>query len=297
MARLDIEGLKQGARVDKGEKRLPTDFALWKFSPQDQQRQMEWESPWGRGFPGWHIECSAMSAHYLGEYFDIHCGGQDHIPVHHSNEIAQAQVCYGTRLANFWLHGYFLQLDDAKMAKSSGEFLRVASLIERGYDPMAYRMLCLSAHYRSNLNFSWEALEAAATALERLRKASYEWGAPTRTDAEFLQRFLTCVNDDLNTSRAMALTWELVHSDRDLGVRKATLLRFDEVFGLGLAQWQPVEVVIPENAQALLDQREAARREKRWQDADSLRAQIRALGFEIEDTAAAAAAGAVLKKK
>ncbi|MES3008965.1 MAG: cysteine--tRNA ligase [Pseudomonadota bacterium] len=292
MARLDIEGLKEGARVDKGEKRLPTDFALWKFSPHDQQRQMEWESPWGRGFPGWHIECSAMSARYLGELFDIHCGGQDHIPVHHTNEIAQAQACYGTRLANYWLHGYFLQVDDAKMAKSAGEFLRIASLIERGYDPMAYRLLCLTAHYRSNLNFSWEGLDAAATALERLRRASHDWGTPTTEDAAYVQRFLTCVNDDLNTSRALALTWELVHSELSPGSKKATLLRFDEVFGLGLAQWQPTAVVIPEDAQRLLAERETARREKRWQDADRLRAEVRALGFEIDDTAA----GAVLKK-
>ena len=120
-----------------GEKRNVTDFALWKFSPPDQQRQMEWDSPWGRGFPGWHIECSAMSAKYLGTFFDIHCGGEDHIPVHHPNEIAQTQACHGTRLANFWMHCYFLQLDDAKMAKSAGGFLRMQTLIDRGYDPLA----------------------------------------------------------------------------------------------------------------------------------------------------------------
>src|SRR5512139_1981571 len=134
LARLDIAGLQAGARVEMGEKRHVTDFALWKFSPLDQMRQMEWGSPWGVGFPGWHIECSAMSAKYLGEFFDIHCGGEDHITVHHPNEIAQTQACYGTRLANFWLHGYFLQMEEAKMSKSSGEFLRLQSLIDRHYD-------------------------------------------------------------------------------------------------------------------------------------------------------------------
>jgi cysteinyl-tRNA synthetase len=144
LGRLDLAGQRAGARVDVANKRLATDFALWKFSPPKQQRQMEWESPWGVGFPGWHIECSAMAAKYLGPFFDIHCGGEDHITVHHTNEIAQTQACYGTTLANFWMHGYFLQLDDAKMAKSTGEFLRLQSLIDRGYHPLAYRYFCLA---------------------------------------------------------------------------------------------------------------------------------------------------------
>ena len=176
LGRLDIEGLQAGQRIDMGEKRNPTDFALWKFSPTDQQRQMEWESLWGKGFPGWHIECSAMSEKYLGSYFDIHCGGEDHITVHHSNEIAQTEACYGTRLANFWLHGYFLQLDDAKMSKSAGEFLRVQLLIDKGYDPLAYRFFCFSASYRAKLNFNWEGLDGAAKALDRLRNAFFELG-------------------------------------------------------------------------------------------------------------------------
>jgi cysteinyl-tRNA synthetase len=170
LARLDIEGLEAGKRIDVGEKRHPTDFALWKFSPPGEKRQMEWDSPWGRGFPGWHIECSAMAQRYLGDFFDIHCGGEDHIPVHHTNEIAQTEARVGTHLANFWLHGYFLLMKDAKMAKSAGEFLRLQSLIDRGYDPLAYRYLCLTGHYRSQLNFTWEALDAAATGLERMRQ-------------------------------------------------------------------------------------------------------------------------------
>ncbi len=177
LARLNVEGLQAGARVGVGEKRNPTDFALWKFSPEGEKRQMEWDSPWGIGFPGWHIECSAMSAKYLGPYFDIHAGGEDHISVHHSNEIAQTQACYGTRLANFWMHGYFLQVDTGRMGKSAGNFVRLQDVVDRGYDPLAYRYLCLGAHYRSRLTFSWDALDGAATALERLRETVYGWGA------------------------------------------------------------------------------------------------------------------------
>jgi cysteinyl-tRNA synthetase len=284
LARLDVEGLKQGARIDKGEKRSPTDFALWKFSPPDQQRQMEWDSPWGKGFPGWHIECSAMSAKYLGALFDIHCGGQDHIPVHHTNEIAQAEACYGTRLANYWLHGYFLQAGDEKMAKSSGGFLTIDGLEERGYDPLAYRYLCLTAHYRSHLKFGWEPLDAAATALDRLRRTSSEWGPARTADEEYVARFADAVNDDLNTARGLAVTWDLVHADLPAGVKKATLLRFDDVLGLGLAEWRPAEVSVPDNVLALAKQRESARSDKRWKEADELRERIHALGFDIEDT-------------
>ncbi|MEJ6515447.1 MAG: cysteine--tRNA ligase, partial [Pseudomonadales bacterium] len=157
LARLDIEGLMAGARVDS-ERQHVTDFALWKFSPEGEKRQMEWESPWGIGFPGWHIECSAMSAKYLGDYFDIHCGGEDHIPIHHTNEIAQTEASRGTRLANFWMHGYFLQLDNNKMSKSTGEFLRLETLLEQGIDPMVYRYFCLTAHYRTQMSFSWDSL-------------------------------------------------------------------------------------------------------------------------------------------
>jgi cysteinyl-tRNA synthetase len=284
LARLDIEGLQAGARIEMGEKRHPTDFALWKFSPPGQKRQMEWDSPWGVGFPGWHIECSAMSAKYLGTYFDIHCGGEDHISVHHSNEIAQTEACYGTRLANFWMHGHFLQLDDAKMAKSSGEFLRLDTLIERGYDPLAYRFFCLSAHYRSKLNFHWDSLDGAATSLDRLRSNVYEWGEPGEPDQDYVEKFTAQVNDDLNMPRALAVTWDLVKSDLPAAVKKATILVFDQVLGLRLAEWKPVDEPIPDEILALVEQRQAARREKRWSEADALRDQVIAAGYEIEDT-------------
>jgi cysteinyl-tRNA synthetase len=284
LARLDIEGLQAGARIDIGEKRNPTDFALWKFSPTDQKRQMEWDSPWGVGFPGWHIECSAMSARYLGTFFDIHCGGEDHIPVHHTNEIAQTQAAFGTNLANFWMHGYFLQINEARMAKSAGHFLRVVDLMEQGYDPLVYRFFCLSAHYRTKLNFTWESMDGAATALDRLRSSVYEWGVPGRLDEDYLSRFIDQVNDDLNLPRALAVAWDLVRSDLPASTKKATILQFDRILGLGLADWQPQVEEIPSEIISLVDERQRARAEKRWQEADELRAQITEAGYEIEDT-------------
>jgi cysteinyl-tRNA synthetase len=284
LARLDIEGLQAGARIEVGEKRNPTDFALWKFSPPGQQRQMEWDSPWGVGFPGWHIECSAMSARYLGPYFDIHCGGEDHIPVHHTNEIAQTEAFYGTRLSNFWMHGYWLLMDEAKMSKSAGGFIRLQTLNERGYDPLAYRFLCLGALYRAKLNFNWESMDGAATALDRLRSAVYDWGEPGEADEAFIEKFTEQVNEDLNMPRALAVTWDLVKSSLPPAVKKATILVFDRVLGLRLGEWQPKEEVVPAEILNLLEQRQMARKEKRWADADALRAQVTEAGYEIMDT-------------
>jgi cysteinyl-tRNA synthetase len=284
LARLNLEGQQAGIRVDPGEKRNATDFALWKFSPPDSQRQMEWESPWGTGFPGWHIECSAMAAKYLGPLFDIHCGGEDHIPVHHTNEIAQTQACYGTNLANYWLHGYFLQFSDAKMSKSAGDFLRLQTLINEGYEPSAYRYYCLNSLYRAKLNFSWEGMDAATTSLHRLRQTVYEWGTPGAPDESFLDRFRAQINDDLNMPRALALAWELVKSALPKPTKKATLLFFDQVFGLRLAEWQPAAQTIPDEIYQLAQQRQAARVAKNWAEADRLREQMAAAGYEVQDT-------------
>ena len=285
LARLDKSGLEAGKRVDVGEKRHPTDFALWKLSPPGEKRQMEWESPWGRGFPGWHIECSAMAQKYLGDFFDIHCGGEDHIPVHHTNEIAQTEARVGTRLANFWMHGYFLLANDAKMAKSAGGFLRIATLVERGYDPLAYRYLCLTAHYRTQLNFTWDALDAAATGLDRMRNAFFALAsdAAAQADAESVAKFTAFVNDDLNVPRALALGWETLRGDLPQPVKRATLARFDTVFGLGLVGWKPKAEAIPDDVRALAERRAAARKTKDWKEADRLRGELRALGWEMED--------------
>ena len=283
LGRLDIAGLQAGSRVDLGEKKHSTDYALWKFSAPEDHRQMEWDSPWGRGFPGWHIECSAMAHKYLGAYFDIHCGGEDHITVHHPNEISQTEAAYGTRLANFWMHGYFLITNDAKMSKSSGEFLRVQLLIDKGYDPVAYRYLCLTAHYRTQLAFSWEALDAAQTGLDRLRQTVFSWGAGTAADARFVKRFMEKLNDDLNFPQALALGFEVLKSDLAPGVKKATLLKFDEAFGFGLASWVPKVEDVPADVRAVADARWAARNAKDWTEADRLRGQLAVLGWTMKD--------------
>lgn len=284
LARLDRDGLQSGKRVDIGEKKQVTDFALWKFSGTPGVRQMEWDSPWGLGFPGWHIECSAMAAKHLGEYFDIHCGGEDHVPVHHSNEIAQTEARYGTRLANFWLHGAFLKSGEGKMSKS-GVFVRLQTLLDRGVDPLAYRYLCLTTHYRSQLNFTNAALASAASGFERLRILVHRLGPPAVPDDDYLARFKAELNNDLNLPRALALTWEVLKSTLHDGVKKATIARFDAVFGLGLALWQPEILNVPDALASMMQQRELARNERRWRDADEIRAQARELGFELEDTA------------
>jgi cysteinyl-tRNA synthetase len=294
LARLDIAGLRAGHRVGLGDKRSPTDFALWKFSG-DEQRQMEWDSPWGRGFPGWHIECSAMSTRYLGALFDIHIGGEDHVPVHHSNEIAQHEACHGHPPARYWLHGSFLRLPDSdKMSKSDGSFIRLESLVERGVDPLAYRYLVLTAHYRSKLVFSWEALEAAQTALGRLRRAYYALPPGGAADPAYRERMLAELNDDLNTPRALALAWEVLKSALPDAVQKATLGWLDEVLGLGLDAWRPEAHAVPDAVRALVEARQQARLEKRWADADALRIEIEARGFTVRDTVGGAVTAPVV---
>ncbi|MGU7782206.1 cysteine--tRNA ligase [Burkholderia sp. PU8-34] len=285
LARLDPAGLQAGKRVAVGAKKNPTDFALWKFSPADVTRQMEWDSPWGRGFPGWHIECSAMSAKYLGIWFDIHCGGEDHIAVHHSNEIAQTQAAHGTRLANFWMHGHFLTLDaDTKMSKSSGDFIRLVTLQTRNIEPLAYRYLCLTAHYRSKLHFSWASVEAAQTALNRLRQLYSGWPEGGRVDPDFAARFDAEVDADLNLPRALAVLWELAKSHLPPATLRATVDRFDQVLGLGLHDWMPVASDIPDSIRALLGERERARAAKDWAKADEIRETLNARGWRVEDS-------------
>ena len=266
LARLDVKGLQAGARVELGEKRLATDFALWKLSPADSRRQMEWDSPWGRGFPGWHTECVAMSQSHLGPQFDIHCGGEDHLAIHHVNEIAQAEACYGTRLARFWMHGRFLVLDDERMSKSSGSFLTLDSLVEAGYDPLAYRMFLLGAHYRRPLSFNWEALDAATAALERLRRTAHAWGPAGEPDPASLEAFTRCLNSDLNMPRALAVVWDLVRSELPDQVKKGTLLAFDGVLGLGLADWEPPREEIPAEVEEMVRRRTEARGQRDFED-------------------------------
>lgn len=286
-----LSQLKEGARVEKNkEKRNPTDFALWKFSPKGSERQMEWESPWGIGFPGWHIECTAMAVKYLGETIDIHCGGIDHIPTHHTNEIAQAEAVTGKQFVRTWMHGEFLVLDKAKMAKSGDGFITLQTVIDHGIDPLAYRYFTLGTHYRKPLTFSWEALQAAQNGYENLLALAANLGDPKIGCAEFEQKFLEVVNDDLNMPKALAVVWDMLRSDNPDSAKKASLLKFDHVLGLNLADAKPIEV--PDEIQQLAKRREELRAQKKWDEADKLRQEISEKGFRVDDTPA----GPVVKR-
>ncbi|AKU98254.1 Cysteinyl-tRNA synthetase [Labilithrix luteola] len=294
LARLDTAGLDAGRRVAMGDKHAATDFALWKFSPEaGARREMEWESPWGIGFPGWHIECSAMAQKYLGDFFDIHCGGEDHIPVHHTNEIAQTEARVGTRLANFWLHGYFLvhapedpHDETRKMSKSTEDFLRVALLVERGYDLHAYRYFCFTGHYRTQLSFSWQALDAAKAAFVRLQSgfASLEHDRATPPDASSMDGFESAINADLNMPRALAVAWDVLRGSLPSAVKRATLARFDDVLGFDLSSpVSCIEETVPPPIRALADERLHARSRGDYAQADALRTKLREAGWTMED--------------
>lgn len=300
------QGIKPGARVKLVPgKKNPTDFALWKFSPKGKKRQMEWDSPWvhpegsprgGRGFPGWHIECSAMGIKYLGENFDIHTGGVDHIPTHHTNEIAQNQTATGHKVVNFWLHNEHLLVEGARMSKSAGNFLRLADIVKKGFDPLALRYLILGAHYRTQLNFTWKGLEGAQSSLEKLRQLVAEFGVEKERTAlspeklakidQWRQKFLGAINNDLGTPEALAVVWELVKSNVP-GYDKFELIRdWDEVLGLGLGKVSEVSQAskVPKEVDALVEERERLRREDKWDEADKIRQKILKAGFEIEDS-------------
>jgi cysteinyl-tRNA synthetase len=292
LARLDIENLKAGARIEVAEgKRNPTDFALWKFSPKDAKRAMEWESPWGVGFPGWHIECSAMSMKYLGEQFDIHCGGIDHIPVHHTNEIAQAEAATGKRpWVNIWMHGEFLVMDKAKMAKSGENFLTLSVLREKGVDPLIYRYFCLTAHYRQQLGFSWEGIESAKSSYNALHTKmldlhEHKTVGRSAPEAEHKHRiaFNDAINDDLNIPQALAALWTVLRDEKLANERKIMLAEeFDNVLGLGIKGMGRKEE-IPAEIKALAHERHEARTKKDWAASDRLRADINAKGYIIDD--------------
>jgi cysteinyl-tRNA synthetase len=238
----------------------------------------------GGVFPGWHSDCSALATTYLGRFCDRPGGGEDHLSVHHPQELAPTEACHGTRLANFWRHGSLLQLDDAKRAQSAGDFFRLQTVVERGDDPRAYRLFCLSAHDRATLHCTWEGLDGAVTALHRLRPAASEWGSPGTVDVGDVDRFRAQVNDDLQMPRAVALTWELVKREVPAAPQQATLWPCDRVFGWRLAEWPPMAAVVPEAIGVLVQQRQHARAERRWQDADALREQVKAAGDDSDDT-------------
>ncbi len=285
MSKEHLEGLKSGARVEANpEKRHLTDFALWKFSPKDSKRQMEWDSPWGKGFPGWHIECSAMAQRYLGETFDIHCGGIDHVPVHHTNEIAQSEGANGKTFANVWMHAEFLLMNNAKMAKSSGGFVAVADLKKAGFSPLDYKYHCFTAHYRKQLDFTWESLESARTARRRLADAARPLAseAPRPGAEAFSERFKAALADDLNAPAAMAVVWDALKSDLPAGAKAAFLKEAESVLALDLFA-AVEEAAVPPAVQALVDARAAARAAKDFAASDRIRKELDALGWLVED--------------
>lgn len=277
---------KAGARVEMNrEKRNQSDFALWKFSPKGVTRQMEWPSPWGKGFPGWHIECSAMAEKYLGQPFDIHAGGIDLATVHHENEIAQSEAAKGKPFANYWVHGEFILVNEQKMAKSTGNFFTLNDLVMNCAEALAYRFYSFNAHYRSKLNFNYEGLRASANALRTLRAMVREWEAPAGKCETYEQKFLDRVNDDLDMPGAVAVMWEMVKDDKQpSAARAASLLFMDKVLGLNLDTCIGKRIEIPEAIKVLVAEREEARKKKDWIRSDDLRLEIELAGFEIEDS-------------
>ncbi|MEK7127789.1 MAG: cysteine--tRNA ligase [Patescibacteria group bacterium] len=256
---------------EDSDKKNPFDFALWKFSKPEDKRQMEWGSPWGKGFPGWHLECSAMAIKYLGESFDIHTGGVDHIAIHHTNEIAQSEGATGKTFAKYWMHGEFLTVDGGRMGKSLGNAFTLQDVINKGFDPLALRYFYFSAHYRQKQNFTWEALENARNGLNKLRNKAQSLASQ---EVLLRGRFLEAINNDLNMPEALAVAWQTENRD--------DLVEFDKVFGLDLFKTE--EKIIPEEIKKLIAEREVARKNKDYKKADEFRDMIKSKGYDVNDT-------------
>jgi cysteinyl-tRNA synthetase len=278
---IDLSGLRAGARVENDEKKHPTDFLLWKSDA-----KLGWNSPWGLGFPGWHIECSAMIRATLGEQIDIHTGGIDLMPTHHNNEIAQSEAASGKKpFSRFWLHHEFLNINAEKISKSVGNMINLSDVTEKGIQPLAYRYFLLGAHYKTPINFTWEALEAAQNALLKLYEiyGTLEMHAEGGSGAVYKERFEERINDDLDTPGALAVLWEMTRDESVAPVEKIALAEaFDAVLGLNILFKQEP---LPEHIVQLKDDREHARLAKNWQRADEIRDKIEAEGYEVKDTA------------
>lgn len=298
LAGLDLDSLQSGARIEvDSNKRNPKDFVLWFTNSKFGKQEMMWPSPWGEGYPGWHVECSAMSMKYLGEQFDIHCGGIDAIPVHHTNEIAQSEAATGKKpWVKYWLHGEFLLSDKgSRMSKSSGEFLTLPLLVSKGYDPLDYRFFCLGAHYRSQLQFTYQAMDGAKSARrilnERVAALKRENGDKTLPKADgaltqWVSDFDESMANDLSTPKALAAMWGLLKDDGlDAPVKLAGIMHMDEVLGLGLDKaGQQEEIEVPAEVAALVQRRAEAKKAKDWAAADQARMEIEKLGFNVKDT-------------
>ena len=291
LGKIDLNELKSGARVEtNNEKRHPADFAVWK------KGLLGWDSRWGKGFPGWHIECSAMAMATLGKQIDIHTGGIDHIHTHHNAEIAQSESATGKQYARYWIHNEFITIDNTKVAKSIGNAINLRQLLDRGFSGDDYRYLLLTTHYRSPLNFSFESLKSAKSALFRLKRFVYEEykNASGKPDAAYLERFTEALNNDLDTPKAIALAWDLTKDDTLANnVKCATLKAFDAVLQIGLSDELDdamfklgvvPEADIPADIQELIDSREAARIARNWDESDRLRSLLNFKGYAIEDT-------------
>ncbi len=287
LSNLNVEEQKAGARVEiDPEKRNPYDFALWIKAPEN--HLMKWDSPWGPSYPGWHIECSAMGRKYLGEQFDIHTGGIDLIPTHHENEIAQSKGICGKIPANYWVHGEYLLIDNGKMSKSLGNVYLMKDFIERGYNPIVYKLFSYSCHYRNKLNFTWDGIEAASKSLERL-KNGYQMHlqgkdeVEDKTVEEYEEKFHKAINDDLNMPLAMGTVWEVVRNEKKSPKLAELLLKFDTVLGVEIDKQEEQEE-IPQEILDLVEQRTQARKNKDWVKSDELRDLIQSKGYEIKDS-------------
>ena len=286
LALLDGQELQAGKRINLGEKKDIHDFALWKFSQPNENRVMEWSAFGKKGFPGWHAECSAMSMKYLGKHFDIHCGGIDHIPVHHTNERAQNNCAIGIEESvNYWMHGEFLVLNKDKMSKSAGSFITLQDAIKKGINPLAYRYFCLMTHYGKALSFSWEGLESAEIGLNNLYSKIRDLGKKKGSlNFEFKEKLLESINDDLNMPQVLALISEVLKSNLKNEDKLTTILEFDKILGLNLNKIKKEKFNIPINIKNLAEERLRARTEKDWAESDRLRNKINEAGWLIEDS-------------
>ena len=286
---IDVRNQKAGARVEVDkEKRNPYDFALFIKAPEN--HIMKWESPWGLAYPGWHIECSTMSNKYLGEVFDIHTGGIDLIPTHHENEIAQSKGKTGKIPAKFWMHCDYLLIDGGKMSKSLGNTYLVTDLMQKGYDPLSFKMMCYTAHYRNKLNFTWEGLASSQSALARLKEgyAKHKEGLDNIDDTqveEYRKKFHEAINDDVNMPMAMSIVWDVVKNPNKSKKLAELLLDFDKVMGLKITE--PIfkkEEEIPEEIAQIVEKRKQARANKDWATSDALRDELKEKGYNVKDS-------------
>jgi cysteinyl-tRNA synthetase len=282
LSRKNLEELEGGKRISLGEKKKKTDFALWKFSGEPGERQQEWKSPWGLGFPGWHIECSAMSSKYLGKQFDIHTGGEDHISVHHENEIAQSECGFEVSpWVKYWMHGAFLTLKGGKMSKSSGNIKTISQLEEGGINPLAYKYFTYSAHYRKPLTWSEDAVDAAMNGYKRLKNIVGMLNNDKGENNEYLKKFEKKINNDLDMPGAISILWEMLR-DKDAKGKLETVRKMDEIFGLKLLEGDDTK--IPVKIKKLADERQNSRKEKDWNRSDELRGELEKEGWIVKDT-------------